>query len=141
MSRQTLIDRVLEQRALDSYEGPAPVVSVEEFFDGNDDLGSIGCNLDDHPGVAVFRSVLDAVKLRDEVQEVLIEVSEVEPGDESMWPFSERVYVLTTASPAEVSAWLNQLEPSEVAEGWFQGAPPAAPALSPGFRPIAAWWD
>ena len=33
-------------------------IPVEEFFDGNDDLGSIGCNLDPHPGVDAFRNFL-----------------------------------------------------------------------------------
>jgi hypothetical protein len=34
------------------------IVPVDVFFDGNDDEGSIGCNLTDHPGMDVFRSVL-----------------------------------------------------------------------------------
>jgi hypothetical protein len=30
---------------------PEPqIVPIDRFFDGNDDLGSIGCNLIDHPG-------------------------------------------------------------------------------------------
>ena len=33
---------------------PEPqVVPIERFFDGNDDLGSIGCNLNPHPGIAL----------------------------------------------------------------------------------------
>ena len=33
---------------------PTQVVGIDRFFDGNDDLGSIGCNLDPHPGIARF---------------------------------------------------------------------------------------
>ena len=51
-ARERLILRI-KALGLPSYEGPRPLVSLEEYFDGNDDLGSIGCNLSDHPGVEV----------------------------------------------------------------------------------------
>jgi hypothetical protein len=41
---------------------PEPqIVEAERFFDGNDDLASIGCNLDQHPGVESFRAPVLAV--------------------------------------------------------------------------------
>jgi hypothetical protein len=39
---------------LASQEEPQ-LVSIDRFFDGNDDEGSIGCNLMKHPGVDTFR--------------------------------------------------------------------------------------
>ena len=30
-----------------SAQAEPPIVAAERFFDGNDDLGSIGCNLDE----------------------------------------------------------------------------------------------
>jgi hypothetical protein len=48
---------------------PEPqLVPIEEFFDGNDDLGSIGCNLPEHPGIAVFRDILVGLTLRPDVE-------------------------------------------------------------------------
>src|SRR5262245_27366125 len=41
-----------------------PLVAIERFFDGNDDLGSIGCNLMPHPGVEAFRDVLTGLLCR-----------------------------------------------------------------------------
>ena len=38
------------------------IVSIERFFDGNDDLGSIGCNLMEHPGVDTFREFAVVVR-------------------------------------------------------------------------------
>ena len=36
---------------------PEPqLVPIERFFDGNDDLGSIGCNLLAHPGCLLYTS-------------------------------------------------------------------------------------
>jgi hypothetical protein len=34
-----------------SQEPEPQIVPIEVFFDGNDDLGSIGCNLLDHPAL------------------------------------------------------------------------------------------
>ncbi|PFK67047.1 hypothetical protein COJ21_24420 [Priestia megaterium] len=47
--KDNLIKKIYEQGYPD--EKTAPLVSLEEFFEGNDDEGSIGCNLMDHPGI------------------------------------------------------------------------------------------
>ena len=53
--RDELIQRIQAQP--EHQEGRA-LVTLAEFFEGNDDLGSIGCNLTDHPGLDHFRQVL-----------------------------------------------------------------------------------
>jgi len=45
------------------------------FFHGNDDLGSISCDLTDHPGTARFYAVLRDVRGRPEVHDVRIGIS------------------------------------------------------------------
>ncbi len=50
--------------------GLEPVVSLELFFEGNDDPGSIGCNLTDHPGVDRFYAVLRGIRDRPDVHGV-----------------------------------------------------------------------
>jgi hypothetical protein len=124
-----------------SYDGtPLPVVSLEDFFTGNDDPGSIGCNTD-HPGPEFFKEPLFAIRSRPNVQDVLIEIEEVEEQDESMWPFSERIYILTSAPQEEIEEWMAPLHPDTVEEGWAYGEPKTAPPLRPGMRVYAAWWD
>lgn len=73
-----------------------PVVSLELFFDGNEDPGSIGCNLSDHPGPDGFYRVLSAIRDRPDVYGVWVGISEVMDPDE--WPFSDHIYFVTTAS-------------------------------------------
>ena len=52
---------------------PEPqIISVERFFDGSDDLGSIGCNLIEHPGVDAFRDVLTGLLRRPDVQSLTL---------------------------------------------------------------------
>jgi len=138
--RQALINEVKRQ-GLPVGGSPLPVVSLEAFFEGNADLGSIGCNLLEHPGTKAFYEVLRGVRAHPEVQQVLVEIYEVEEGDESMWPFSERVYVYTTVSDEIVYEWLESLEPDELIEGFTQGKHPNAPDPEVGFRVVGAWWD
>ena len=88
--RDSLIEKVRAQCHPDQFsrDEPLPVVGLEDFFDGNDDDGSIGCNLleNEHPGPEGFYTVLKAIRSRPEVQDILVEVYEVEDGQ---WPFSE----------------------------------------------------
>lgn len=138
--RTELIDKITQQGDPTDPATPSPVVSLEDFFEGNDDLGSIGCNLTDHPGTDGFYKVLRDVRSRADVQDVLVEIYEIMEGDDE-WPFAERVYIISSADPDDVRVWLSALDPSEIEEGWVGEAPPAAPAIQPGMRVLAAWWD
>jgi hypothetical protein len=87
---------------------PEPwIVPIDVFFDGNDDLGSIGCNLTHHPGVDVFRSILLDILGRADVMVVYAQVTEVDPGEEC-WPIADWVLVVGTISRDDVA---NALAP------------------------------
>src|SRR5688572_12361993 len=138
--RDDLLD-LLERARESSKPGATLLVSVDAFFEGNDDEGSIGCNLDPHPGLERFRSVLKGVRDRPEVQDVFVGVSEVPDRDDDSWPFSESVFVLTSAPRSKVATWMRALEPDEV------DAPPAGlevgplPTSRPGMKLTWIWWD
>jgi hypothetical protein len=116
-----------------------PIVSIERFFDGNDDLGSIGCNLIEHPGIDTFRDVLTGLLRRPDVQAVYAQVAELDPGD-GCWPFTDTIFIVGTISADELRSVLSSLEPDEVGSGEPFGIPALikqkhqAPVL-------AAWWD
>ena len=118
----------------------APIVSLEDFFEGNDDEGSIGCNLLEHPGIKTFYKVLLDIKNKENVQDVFVEIMEIE-DDEEYWAFSERVYILTNANISEVEDWVEPLEPSEIDEGYAFGEPPLAPNLKEEYKVLSVWWD
>jgi len=77
------------------------LISLDEFFDGNSDEGSIGCNLAEHPGVAVFREVLKKVAARADVRDVLVRIVEPDPGF-GAWPFTDTVYVVGDISQVQI---------------------------------------
>ncbi|GAB3786695.1 hypothetical protein [Dyella agri] len=114
-------------------------VSIDEFFDGNDDEGSIGCNLwPNHPGIAAFRETLATLAARHDVDQVVIEINEADPGADD-WPFSDVVYVAGAVPELTLQSLLSPLAPDEVAEMPAHDAPPYLQRISsPIFR---VWWD
>lgn len=118
---------------------PSPVVSLEDFFEGNEDIGSIGANLIEHPGIETFYRVLKEIRKREDVQDVLIIINQI---DEHLdWPFSESLYIFTSCSKEQVSEWVKPLKPDDIAEGWIWGKPPAAPQPKEGYKVFWIWWD
>jgi hypothetical protein len=53
----------------DCYQ-PSPLVPLDLFFNGNDDTGSIGCNLASHPEIATFYDALRQLRSDGEVSGV-----------------------------------------------------------------------
>ncbi|WP_249997651.1 hypothetical protein [Actinoplanes sp. M2I2] len=136
-----LLAEIQRQGGYESGVGSEPVVSLELFFEGNEDLGSIGCNLIHHPGVRAFFTVLRDVREQPDVHDVQVGISEVLGDDE--WPFSDHVYVVTRAPASEVLRLTAALNPEqEVSYEWWNDAPPAKPIPVPdGMRLQTLWWD
>lgn len=119
---------------------PEPqLVSIERFFDGNDDVGSIGCNLLPHPGVDVFRETLAGLLRRPDVQGVYAQITELDPGPGS-WPFTDTAQVMGAISTAELRKAVRALRPDEVGTAEELGISPLA-AGGHGARVLAVWWD
>jgi hypothetical protein len=117
-----------------------PLVTVDEFFTGNDDPGSIGCNLLEHPGTATFRRVLESVLARPDVSAVAVEVTDTFADGEDAFPFySERVWVFTSLGPEAVAKLVRELQPSTVEAR--SRAPRGVPRLPRGMNAILLWWD
>ena len=119
---------------------PEPqLVSIDRFFDGNDDLGSIGCNLTDHPGIYTFRDILTRLLRRPDVKAVYAQISELDPG-EGCWPFTDTVIVVGSISLDEFRNSVNPLDPSEVATAEQFGVSPSIAKMH-GAPALAVWWD
>lgn len=120
---------------------PAPqLVAIDQFLDGNDDLGSIGCNLPDHPGIAAFRDTFAALERRPDVNAIIAQIAELDPG-EDMWPFADTVFIIGAIPAAEAWRILAHLQPDEVyREDDHSQLPPTITETYS--APIAiAWWD
>jgi hypothetical protein len=135
-----LVERI-KTLGLPSPDHPLPLVTLEEFFAGNDDYGSIGCNVTPMLGPQFFFEKLKFIRSQLNVQDVLVEVAEVEEVAPAMWPFSDRIYILTDGTPQDVAHWTAALRPDAIEEGFANGKPHCAPKLKPGYKCYGVWWD
>ncbi|HEV3343469.1 MAG TPA: hypothetical protein VG125_24060 [Pirellulales bacterium] len=120
---------------------PKPLVSLELFFEGNNDYGSIGYNLPDGPEPRVFYELLKRLRDRTDVHDVLIEVKDIE--DPEGWPSTDTIWFITTARAKEVRRWFPEpLAPDDVIEGFPSSVERVEPYDVPdGYQAIAAWYD
>ena len=126
------------KRELETQAEPQ-VVPLDRFFDGNDDEGSIGCNLVPPPGIPLFRDTLLGLLQRPDVSAVYALISELDPGDDA-WPFTDTVLVAGTIQPEALTEALSVLQPDYVAladpdEIGELGIQP------PVVQGVTAWWD
>ena len=137
--RQKLMDKIKQQQLKNEAE---PVVSLEDFFTGNEDFGSIGCNLTPMLGPQVFYEQLKAIRSRPNVQGVLVEIRDTNENDPDplMWPFSDQIYILTSASHEEVVKWTAPLQPEEV-EPTYINIRVQSIGLESGMEVYRVWWD
>lgn len=125
---------------LDQTQEITPALSIEEFFDGNEDLGSIGCNLDPHPGIERFRSVFEQILNRTDVADVRLPVTEFIEGLD--WPFVDNVIVVTAVDAEDIFHACVELNPDEAwvidrAElGRYDGL-----VVPKGMKAVNVWWD
>jgi hypothetical protein len=130
-ARGRLIMEIAAQKAV----GGEIAVPLDLFFVGNDDLGSIGCNLGpEQPAIGEFYAAFTALSRRLEVQDIWVRIYSVD--DEDQWPYTDTVYVISSLSQAEIVAALAPLKFDEVVAGWMYGKPASAPTPQPGFTPI-----
>lgn len=115
-----------------------PLIPIERFFDGNDDLGSIGCNLHDHPGIKKFREVLVGLTRRPDVEAVYAQVAELDP-DEDCWPFADTVLVVGRIDLDALQDLVGPLLPDEVGPVVTDVAPVISEKHD---GPVlVVWWD
>lgn len=115
------------------------VIPITRFFDGNDDLASIGCNIGEHPGISAFRNTFRDLQERGDVEAVYARVAELDPGEDS-WPFADTVFIVGTISVNELRDLLTPLQPDEIGPG-EQFEIPASIKQQHRSPVLAAWWD
>jgi hypothetical protein len=122
-----------------SAQAEPQIVDINRFLDGNDDFGSIGCNLMEHPGIDVFREAFSKLQRRPDVKAVYAQITELDPAEDA-WPFTDTIVVVGTISAEVLREHLAHLEPDEVG--------PADPdSISRGLSDsdreasLIAWWD
>jgi hypothetical protein len=103
----------------------------------------LGVNLGpDNPGVEAFRIYLLKLRDRADVQDVLIEIYDIDVcAHPDAWPFSEAIYVITSAWGFKVQGWAADLRADAAIEGWRATKPANASEPKHGYRVWRIIWD
>ena len=136
---ERITERVSRSGDVNVGSTPRPLLTLEEFFDGNTVDGSIWCNCFPTPSSADAFSILKQIRSRPDVGDVRVEISMF---DDPAWPFSEVVWVMTGAAADQVQSWFPEaVAPSETWAGWCSGVVHETVSVSLGMQPIGCWWD
>jgi hypothetical protein len=122
----------------DNPQTPRPLLTVEEFFEGNTEIGSIGCNLLPTPSPEIFHDLLKALGKRPDVKDIRVQVTAFDVPE---WPFSDTVYIMTSAESEVVMSWFPEgIRPDETWSGFadMDFEPYEVPQ---GTRAVGCWWD
>ena len=134
---QQITERINRNGDVNNPQTPRPLLTLEEFFEGNDCVGSIGCNLTPTPSPAEFYDLLKKIRGRDDVADVLVEVTMHD--DLNSWPFSDTVWIITTAAPGEVAEWFDEcVRPDDLFHDWNDGQEREWYTVPTGMIPIGA---
>lgn len=120
-----------------------PVLTLDEFFIGNRDGGSVMCNLDHEPRAEETYEFLKHIESRPEVSRIFMIVTQWDgPGH---WPFSDAIIISTTAdmetvrgwfpkpwTPTELTAWNRNPDPNYETEDFPK---------TPGYTEYYLWYD
>ena len=119
-----------------------PLVTLEEFFVGNDDDGSIGCNLLRSPDLRIFFATFKLIRARPDVENVLVAITDYEEENKASWPFSDAVYIFTDANKADIQLWVEGLQADDVVELTpTELAKSHAFQFEPDTKIWMVWWD
>jgi hypothetical protein len=111
---------------------------ARQFLDGNEDEGSIGCNLEEHPGMGASRAFVAALDARPAVSATVVMIHE-DMGDDE-FPFTDAILVRTSMPPATLKKLAAKLTPDDVFPLDHEVSAQLPPAGA-GERWLSVWWD
>ena len=140
-ARERILKRVNRNGDINDVSTPSPLVTLEEFFEGNNDYGSIGYNFyPDQPLPSEFYELFKTIRDRTEVADVRVAVKDLE--DPEGWPSTDTVWVITGSSVNEVKKWLGErFRADDIIVGFSEDYPTESYDVPDGMQAIGVWWD
>ena len=138
---QRLLKRINRQGDLRDQANPSPLVTLEEFFVGNSDFGSIGYNFNPPLPPQEFFGFFRSIREKPEVFDVRVQVNGQEEPDR--WPWSDTIWIITSAKADEVGRWMGEhFRADALLIGFEQDCRKLEEYRFPeGMNAIGVWWD
>lgn len=136
---ERITERVSRNGDVNEPTTTRPLLTLEEFFEGNEFAGSIWCNLSSAPEPEQVFEILKGIRSRSNVADVRIEVTMFDDPD---WPFSDCIWVITSATPEEVQTWFDDdFAPDDVWSGWNSDRTFEHVEVPTGMQPVGCFYD
>ncbi len=132
-------DKLFEKIESLGYPENEILVTLDDFFEGNNDSASIGVNIYPHqPPPSYFYSKFKEISQLDSVDNIYVRIADTEDGN---WAYTDVVYIITTLAKVDLQQLLTDLQPDEIYEDWMYDKPINAPELTNNFKVYSIWWD
>lgn len=136
MNKRALL---LEKIKKEGFPEKEVFVSIEDFFEGNDDDRSIGVNIyPEPPSLQDFLDKLTEIKKSNKTESLLIRIADI---DDTEWFYSDTIYISGNYSLSEIKKMFEQLKPDEIYEGIMYSKRSNIPQLNPDSKDYSVWWD
>jgi hypothetical protein len=128
--------KLLSEIKEDGFPQKEVAVSLDRFFIDNNDLGSIGVNIDPQPEPKEFYNVLLKIRSSRKTENIFVRISD---ADDTDWFYTDAVYIVGDWTADEIKEMMKDLSPDEVYEGWLYGKP--INISETGNQVHTVWWD
>ncbi|AVP96778.1 hypothetical protein C7S18_06000 [Ahniella affigens] len=141
--RKALYTKVTALDEIDSEH--FPIVSLDEFFLGNEEEDSIAPNQwgDGRPSIRVIYERFKAIEARPDVQGVYVSIHQDWPDAEGFeqWVPADSIHVYSSAPQHVADEWIEGLFADGISPGWPYGKHAAAPEPMDGYHVYTVYWD
>ena len=128
---------ILNQLKKDGFPDKQVAVTLETFFEGNNDDTSIGVNLYPHqPKPQEFYAVFKKIKSSNKTENIFVRISDADDVD---WFYTDAVYIVGDWTVDEIKEITRELQPDEINEGWMYGKPVNVSETNS--KVLSLWWD
>ncbi len=136
MNKRVLL---LEKIKREGFPQKEVFVTIEDYFDGNEDDGSIGVNIyPDPPTLQEFYETLTEIKKAPKTDNLLIRITDIDDTD---WFYSDTVYISGKYTLTEIKEMFVSLKPDEIYEGTMYSKPSNIPQKNLDSKDYYVWWD
>ena len=122
-----------------------PVVSLDEYFLGNEDEQSIAPNQwgDGRPTIRELYEHFKRIEARPDVQGVFVGIHQDWPETEGFgdWVPAENIHIYSSAPQDVAERWIDGLMSDGIGAGWPYGKHAAAPEPLEGYQVYTVYWD
>ena len=117
-------------------------VTIDEFFDGNDDVSSIAANLAHTPSLTTIRRVLEGLRAHPSVHELHLDVEKLKwpQYPAGKWPYANRAGIVTTLDAPAVGHLAAEAS-GELVDATHQSDPPADREVPEGYHYVEVDWN